>query len=85
MTLPTGGQPNQSNVAPPRCLTALTLREAARILHLDPMTLYKLCRAKKVPCSKIGGQWRFHPYLLDDWFHAKCQANVTGEGTGGQP
>ena len=43
----------------------LTLKEAARLLRVHPMTLYKLARRQQVPATKLGGQWRFsHTALL---------------------
>ena len=42
----------------------LTLKEAARLLRVHPMTLYKLVRRQQVPATKLGGQWRFSHTLL---------------------
>jgi len=36
-----------------------TAEEVARVLRLHPYTVRRLCREKKVPAFKFGGQWRF--------------------------
>jgi len=37
----------------------LTAEEVAETLKLHPYTVRRLCREKKIPCFKFGGQWRF--------------------------
>ena len=36
-----------------------TAEEVAEVLRLHPYTVRRLCREKKVPAFKFGGQWRF--------------------------
>ncbi len=36
-----------------------TVDEVAKILRLHPYTVRRLCREKRVPAFKFGGQWRF--------------------------
>ena len=36
-----------------------TAEEVAKALRLHPYTVRRLCREKKVPAFKFGGQWRF--------------------------
>jgi len=51
-----------------------TLEEAARYLRVSRSTLYKMAEKGKVPCVKIGRQWRFNLAYLDAWLlnnHAK--------------
>lgn len=36
-----------------------TAEEVAKVLRLHPYTVRRLCREKKVPAFKFGGQWRF--------------------------
>jgi excisionase family DNA binding protein len=45
----------------------LTADEAARRLRLHVKSLYRLAKAGKIPCRKVGGQWRFHADALDQW------------------
>jgi len=37
-----------------------TAEEVAKVLRLHPYTVRRLCREKKVPAFKFGGQWRFN-------------------------
>jgi len=44
----------------------LTLRQAAKLLQVDPNTIYRWARAGKFPASKIGKEWRIlHSDVLD--------------------
>lgn len=36
-----------------------TVDEVAKALRLHPYTVRRLCREKKIPAFKFGGQWRF--------------------------
>ena len=36
-----------------------TVDEVAKVLRLHPYTVRRLCREKRVPAFKFGGQWRF--------------------------
>ncbi len=36
-----------------------TAEEVAKVLRLHPYTVRRLCREKRVPAFKFGGQWRF--------------------------
>jgi excisionase family DNA binding protein len=46
----------------------LTIREVARYLKLPVSTVYRLAERRKLPGHKVGRQWRFHKFVLDDWF-----------------
>jgi excisionase family DNA binding protein len=46
----------------------LTIPEVARYLKLPVSTVYRLAEQRKLPCHKVGRQWRFHKFVLDDWF-----------------
>ena len=37
----------------------IRIDEAARLLGVREVVLRKLARAGKVPCAKLGGEWRF--------------------------
>ena len=44
----------------------LTIRQAARLLQVDPNTIYRWARAGRFPASKIGKEWRIlHSDVLD--------------------
>lgn len=45
----------------------LTAEEAAEYLRMALSTLYRYMRGGKVPCFKVGNQWRFKRSVLDRW------------------
>ncbi|MCM8789979.1 MAG: helix-turn-helix domain-containing protein [Candidatus Omnitrophica bacterium] len=46
-----------------------TAEEVAKILRLHPYTVRRLCREKKVPAFKFGGQWRFNKEEIQKWMN----------------
>jgi len=42
-----------------------TAEEVAKVLRLHPYTVRRLCREKRVPAFKFGGQWRFGKQDID--------------------
>ena len=46
----------------------LTVREAAHMLRLGEITVYRLAQRRKIPAVKVGGSWRFSRGLLEQWF-----------------
>lgn len=45
----------------------LTLQECSTYLKIAESTIYLLARNGKLPCQKVGGNWRFHKDALDRW------------------
>lgn len=45
----------------------LNLREAAELLRVHRMTLYKLVRKQAIPCRKVGGTWRLNRQEVMAW------------------
>ena len=45
-----------------------TVREAAHMLHLGEITVYRLAQRRKIPAVKVGGSWRFSRGVLEQWF-----------------
>ncbi|MFB3820032.1 MAG: response regulator [Candidatus Methylomirabilales bacterium] len=52
---------------PPGTQDLLTVREAARLLRLGEITVYRLAQRRKIPAVKVGGSWRFSRSLLEQW------------------
>jgi len=48
-----------------------TAEEVAEALRLHPYTVRRLCREKRVPAFKFGGQWRFRKDEIDKWSKKK--------------
>ncbi len=44
-----------------------TVDEVAKVLRLHPYTVRRLCREKRVPAFKFGGQWRFGKTEIEQW------------------
>lgn len=45
----------------------LTVREAAQLLRLGEVTVYRLAQRRKIPAVKVGGSWRFNRGMLEEW------------------
>lgn len=45
----------------------LTVRETADYLGFSATKVYKLIEAKRIPASKIGGQYRFLKNVINAW------------------
>lgn len=55
--------------------TMMTTHDVAKYLGVHPMTIYRLMKQKKIPCFKIGGQWRTKKETLDQFLaeQSQCQ------------
>jgi excisionase family DNA binding protein len=45
----------------------LTLEEACAYLKIPKSSLYKLAKAGRIPCQKVGRHWRFSKDAVDRW------------------
>ena len=43
------------------------IEEIANYLGVKVVTVRKLIKAEKIPCHKIGKQWKFKISEVDDW------------------
>lgn len=46
----------------------LTIKDVSDILQVNERTVHRLLQANKIPATKVGNQWRFHPAQLEVWF-----------------
>ena len=44
-----------------------TSEDVAEYLKIHPYTVRRLCREKKIPAFRVGGQWRFGKDDIDRW------------------
>jgi len=44
-----------------------TVQEVASYLRMQPVTIYKHAKAGKLPCFKVGANWRFKKATIDRW------------------
>jgi excisionase family DNA binding protein len=42
----------------------ISVQEFARVLAIDPSTLRRMVKQKKVAAIRVGGVWRFRPAVL---------------------
>ena len=45
----------------------MTVDEVAVYLKVPKSTVYILAQGGKIPCQKVGRQWRFHREALGEW------------------
>ena len=45
----------------------LTIDELIAYLKMGKTKLYTMAQKGKIPCSKIGSQWRFDREEIDEW------------------
>lgn len=63
----------------------LTVEQVAELLHLHPMTVYRLAKEGKLPGFKVGGRWRFQKDAMENWMVDRVQvARLQGEGRAGK-
>ncbi|MDO8525718.1 MAG: helix-turn-helix domain-containing protein [Candidatus Omnitrophota bacterium] len=44
-----------------------TVQEVAKYLRMQPVTIYKHAKFGKLPCFKVGANWRFKKSTIDRW------------------
>ena len=44
-----------------------TVQELASYLRMKPVTIYKHAKCGKLPCFKVGANWRFKRSTIDRW------------------
>lgn len=45
----------------------MTIEEVAAYLKIPKSTVYILAQEGKIPCQKVGRQWRFHKEAIENW------------------
>ena len=58
----------------------LTIRDVAEYLKVTEKTVYGLAQKSKIPCFKVGGQWRFRREDLDAWIEDQQKDPALKEG-----
>ena len=48
----------------------MTIEEVAAYLKIPKSTVYILAQEGKIPCQKVGRQWRFRKEVIDRWFES---------------
>lgn len=53
----------------------MSIFEAAEYLGISVFSLRKLAREKRIPCGKVGRQWRFRQEDLDAFLRSQYGAS----------
>jgi excisionase family DNA binding protein len=48
----------------------LTTEQARKYLNVSLSTIHKWIHAGKIPCHRLGRNWRFWKHELDEWIAA---------------
>ncbi|HCG63190.1 MAG TPA: DNA-binding protein [Sphaerochaeta sp.] len=56
----------------------LTLQECSVYLKIAESTIYVLARNGKIPCQKVGRNWRFRKEALDRWLEGEEVSSING-------
>lgn len=60
--------------------SVMTIEELSDYLKISRSTLYKLAQEGKVPCQKVGRNWRFRKEAIDRWLDEGGAAEMKTEG-----
>ena len=60
----------------------MTLAEAAEFIRVSEKTLGEMARDHRVPCRKVGREWRFLRHALEEWLAGSSSSNTTSEEEG---
>jgi len=55
----------------------LTLAETAQYLKVAEKTVQRMIKDNKIPCTRVGNQWRFMKSVLDEWLISGMNLNKT--------
>jgi excisionase family DNA binding protein len=45
----------------------MTVEEIAAYLRIPRSSVYKLAQEGRIPCQKVGRQWRFYREAINEW------------------
>jgi excisionase family DNA binding protein len=52
---------------PGKLNTVMTVEEVSNYLRIPRSSIYTLAQDGRIPCQKVGRQWRFHREAIDEW------------------
>ena len=59
----------------------LTLDEAAALLRVSTDVVYRLASAGRIPCARVGAQWRFTRRKLLEWLESPASNDASAAGS----
>jgi excisionase family DNA binding protein len=60
-------------------LEVMTVGEVAQYLRIPRSSIYKLAQDGRIPCRKVGRQWRFVRQAIDEWLGQRGRAGLEAE------
>lgn len=57
----------------------MTLKETAEYFRVQPLTVRRWALAGKIPCDKVGGQWRFSLKKITEWAERSGRPKKSGD------
>ena len=54
----------------------MSIKDVSEYLGMHEMTIYKLAWEGKIPCFKVGGQWRFQKDALEMWLNTEMKGKT---------
>jgi len=57
----------------------MDIKEAAKYLKMNKMTIYKLAREGKMPAFRVASEWRFRRDLIDKWLMSQLKGKPVEE------
>lgn len=64
--------------------SVMTVKEVADYLRVNQRTVYRLAVDRRLPCFKVGANWRFKRDDIDGWIAAQSSATVRVDETGAE-
>ena len=55
-----------------------TVQEVAKYLRMQAVTIYKHAKGGKLPCFKVGANWRFKKSTIDRWISDQEEKEPNG-------
>jgi excisionase family DNA binding protein len=65
------GRPQNARDVPASSSSIMTLVEVAEFLRVNPSTLYRLLKKSRIPCFRVGSDYRFNRASVEEWIRSK--------------
>ena len=59
----------------------MDVKEVAAYLGFSPTKIYRMLTAAEIPNVKVGGQYRFHKQVIDQWLAGKLEVPRSARST----
>jgi len=84
------GRPQNARNVPASSSSIMTLVEVAEFLRVNPSTLYRLLKKSRIPCFRVGSDYRFNRASVEEWIRsneelAMSDSNSPGKGRKPRP